>query len=576
MNTWNESFDFVIVGSGGASMCAALQAKRLGKRALIVEKLPKIGGSTGYSGGVWWIPNNPVMKRAGVEDSYERAKQYMDAVVTYRGPATSEVRREAFLRTGPRMVDFLEKNGMKFKYADGWPDYYDDRPGGEPRGRSLVAQLFDINGLGAWRDRLSMYPGFGLPMGSEDFPTLFLAKRNWAGKRMALRMASRMLYAKLTGKQLRGGGAAIQGRMLQIAVREELPIWTQAPVREFVVESGRVVGVVATHEGREVRIRAEHGVLINSGGFSHSREMREQYQPKPNPVRWTNANPGDTGEMIRAAQNLGAALDCMEEAWWVVTSLGPGESFPEGAKLADGTPLPFMHHLDLSLPFSFMVDQDGNRYCDEAGAYMEIGQRMFARQRETGRAVPSWLVMDRRQRQYYPWGTASPGSIPQAWLESGYLKKAESIADLARQCGIDAGGLARTVERFNGFCRTGVDADFGRGGRAFDRAHGDPTIKPNPNLGAIEQAPFYAVAMYPGDVGTAGGIVTDEHARVVRPDGTVIAGLYATGNATASVMGRTYPGAGASIGASFVFGLIAVEHALSAVSSPPSQLRGVV
>ncbi len=485
-------------------------------------------------------------------------------------PATSEARREAFLRTGPRMIEFLEQRGMKFKYADGWSDYYDERPGGEPRGRSLVAQLFDINELGEWRDRLSMYPGFPAPLGSEDFPTLFLAKRTWAGKRMAMRLLRRMLYAKLTGKQLRGSGAAIQGRMLQIALRAGLPIWLETPVKDFVIEDGRVSGVIAARGGRDVRIRALHGVLINSGGFSHNREMREQYQPKPNPYRWTNANPGDTGEMIRAAMALGAKVDCMEEAWWVLTSLGPNESLPEGATLADGSPLPFMHHLDLSLPFSIMVDQTGTRFCDEAGAYMEIGQRMFARQKETGRAVPSWLIMDRRQREYYPWGTASPGKIPQSWLDSGYLKRADSIAALAQLCGIDGAGLKRTVARFNEFCRSGVDADFGRGGRAFDRAHGDPSIKPNPNLGAIEQGPFYAVAMYPGDVGTAGGIVTDEHARVQRADGSVIPGLYATGNATASVMGRTYPGAGASIAASFVFGYIAAQHALGTAGGASS------
>jgi 3-oxosteroid 1-dehydrogenase len=573
MSTWDETYDFVIVGSGGASMCAALLAKQLGKRALILEKLPKVGGSTGFSGGVWWIPNNPVMKRAGVEDSYERAKQYFDAVVTYRGPGTSEARREAFLRTGPHMVEFLERQGMKFKYADGWSDYYDDRPGGEPRGRSLVAALFDINELGEWRDRLSIYPGFGAPMGSEDFPTLFLAKRTWAGKRMALRLLTRLLYAKVTGKQLRGSGAAIQGRMLQIAVREGAPIWPETPVKDFVVEDGRVTGVIAERGERTLRIRALQGVLINSGGFSRSRGMREQYQPKPNPYRWTNANPGDTGEMMCAAMALGAAVDCMEEAWWVVTSLGPNEAFPEGAKLPDGSPLPFMHHLDLSLPFSIMVDQAGSRFCNESGAYMEIGQRMYARHRETGRAVPSWLIMDKRQREYYPWGTANPGQIPQVWLDSGYLKRADSIAALAELCRIDAAGLERTVARFNGFCRSGVDQDYGRGGRAFDRAHGDPSVKPNPNLGAIEKGPFYAVAMYPGDVGTAGGIVTDEYARVQRGDGSVIPGLYATGNATASVMGRSYPGAGASIGASFVFGYIAAQHALSADSAKGTAYR---
>ncbi|CAN7478133.1 FAD-binding protein [Variovorax sp. LjRoot130] len=563
--TWDEAFDFVIVGSGGGSMCAALAAKQLGKRALIVEKQPLIGGSTGFSGGVWWVPNNPVMKRAGVADSAERARQYLDAAVTYQGPGTSPARRDAFLRNGPKMVEFLEGQGMRFVYADGWSDYYDELPGGEPRGRSLLAELFDTRELGEWESKLSRYKGFSLPLPTDQFPSLMLAKRTWGGKKTALSMVGRMLKAKLTGRRLAGAGAAIQGRMLQIALREQLPIWTDSALAQFVLDGDRVVGVAVQRDGRLVRVQARDGVLMNVGGFSRSAAMRQRFQPQPNSATWTNANPGDTGEAIEWAMALGAAVDCMDEAWWVVTSLAPDGQPPKpGGYAADGTPLPFMHHLDLSLPYSMMVDQLGERFCDEAGAYMEIGQRMYQRQRETGKAVPSWVIMDSRQRAYYPWGTAQPGQVPEEWLKSGYMVKAESIDELVKKTGIDGAGLARTLERFNGFCRSGVDSDFGRGSRAFDRCHGDPTVTPNPNLGAIDKPPFYAVRMYPGDVGTAGGVVTDEHARVLREDGSVIHGLYATGNCTASVVGRCYPGAGASIGASFTFGYIAAHHALGA------------
>ena len=563
--TWDEVVDLAIVGSGGGSMCAALAAKRLGKRALIVEKQALIGGSTGFSGGVWWVPNNPVMKRAGVADTAERARQYLDSVVSYAGPGTSPARRDAFIRTGPKMIEFLERQGMKFVYADGWSDYYDELPGGEPRGRSLLAELFDTRELGAWEGKLSRYKGFNLPVPTDQFPALMLAKRTWGGKKAAMALVGRIIKGKLTGARLAGAGAAIQGRMLQIALREQLPIWTESPLVELIVEDGRVQGVTVRRAGKLVRVRAREGVLLNVGGFSRSGAMRERFQPKPNSHTWTNANPGDTGEGIEMAMELGAAVDCMDEAWWVVTSLGPDGRPPKpGGYASDGTPLPFMHHLDLSLPHSMMVDQLGERFCDEAGAYMEIGQRMYRREKETGKAVPSWVVMDSRQRANYPWGTAQPGQVPQEWLDSGYLIKADSIAELAAKTGIAESGLQRTVERFNGFCRTGVDTDFGRGSRAFDRCHGDPTVKPNPNLGGIEKAPFYAVRMYPGDVGTAGGVVTDEHARVLREDGSVIEGLYATGNCTASVVGRCYPGAGASIGASFTFGYIAAHHALGA------------
>jgi len=561
---WDEQYDLVVVGSGGGSMCAALAAKTLGKRALIVEKQPLVGGSTGYSGGVWWIPDNAVMKRAGVADSAQRARQYLDAAVPYQGPGTTPARRDAFIRTGPKMVDFLERQGMKFVYADGWSDYYDELPGGEPRGRSLLAELFDTRELGEWEPRLSRYKGVSLPMPTHEFPDLMLARRTWRGKQKVLAMAGRMIKGKLTGQRLVAAGAAIQGRMLQMALRAQLPIWTEAPLQEFIVEDGRVTGVAVRRGGRTVRVQAKDGVLMNVGGFSRNAEMRRRFQPQPTSAEWTNANPGDTGEAIEMAMAMGAAVDCMEEAWWVVTSLGPDGKPPKGGYAADGTPLPFMHHLDLSLPYSIMVDQLGERFCDEAGAYMEIGQRMYRRQQETGKAVPSWVIMDGRQRAYYPWGTAAPGQVPRQWLDSGYMLKADSLVELAVKTGIDRAGLAQTIVRFNGFCAAGVDSDFGRGSRAFDRCHGDPTVKPNPNLGAIEKPPFYAVRMYPGDVGTAGGVVTDEHARVLRADGSAIAGLYATGNCTASVVGRTYPGAGASIGAAFTFGYIAALHASGA------------
>jgi 3-oxosteroid 1-dehydrogenase len=220
-----------------------------------------------------------------------------------------------------------------------------------------------------------------------------------------------------------------------------------------------------------------------------------------------------------------------------------------------------MHHLDLALPHSMMVDQSGQRFCDESASYMEVGERMYAREAEGGGAIPSWTIFDGVHRKRYPWGSALPGTTPDAWIESGYMKRADSLEALAAQCGIDPAGLAKTVERWNGFCQDGIDRDHARGERQFDRIHGDPTVRPNPNLGAISTPPYFAVPMYPSDVGCAGGLVTDEFARVVREDGRTIDGLYATGNTTASVVGRCYPGAGASIAASFVFGFIAAHHA---------------
>ncbi|MBD5804970.1 3-oxosteroid 1-dehydrogenase [Azoarcus sp. Aa7] len=558
---WDACYDFVIVGSGGGSMVSALVAKDHGKSVLILEKQAKVGGSTGFSGGVLWIPANPLMAREGLPDSCERARAYFDAAVPYSGPGSTPERREAYLRTGPEMVEYLQSKGMKFKRPEGFSDYYDHLPGGEPRSRSLVAELFDINELKEWKDRLSIYPGAPLRLGLDELPGLLLMKRTWKGKAAALRLGLRLLLMRLSGKDLRGAGGALQGRMLQIALRENIPIWPNTPVSDFIVDDGRVTGVVAHRNGAPLRIQARNGVLINAGGFARNLEMRRQYGRQPASTDWTMANPGDTGEMIQATLRLDATVDCMDTAIWGVTSLGPGGLYPEGAHGVDGRPLPFGHHFDISFPHVILVDQDGQRFCNEAGSHMDIGEIMYEHQRQAGRSIPGWAIIESRHRERYLWGSVF-GKTPDSWLSSGYMIRADSIEDLARQCNIDLGRLHATIERFNGFCRSGVDADFQRGGKAFDRCHGDPTVKPNPNLGAIEKPPFFAVRTYPSDVGTFGGLVTDADARVLRKDGSPIPGLYATGNSTASVMGRTYVGGGASIGASFIFGYRAALHAV--------------
>jgi 3-oxosteroid 1-dehydrogenase len=557
-----SQYDLIVVGSGGASITAALVAKTLGKRAAILEKQPLMGGSTSYSGGVLWVPNNPFLADAGITDSFEKSREYLDHLVTYRGPAVTTARMNAFLRASPRMVAFLRQFGMKFRrpYHD-WPDYYDELPGGLPQGRSLLAEPFNLRSLGPWLSKLSIYgPLNHMPLSAEEFTTLFLMKRNISGKMKAAKYAWLMLRDKLLGRQTVANGAAIQGRLLQIGLREEVSLLLNTPVKNFLVEDGRVVGVVAQSLGREVQVRATLGVIVNSGGYSHNGAFRRLHGREPVREEWTNANPGDTGEMIEAMMRLGAATDCLDTAWWVITSQNTNGEWPEGARWPDGRVFRFIHHLDLSLPYSIMVDQSGHRFCDEAGSYVEIGERMLDRQKAGVKAVPAWVIFDARHRKWYPWGAQPPGKTPQSWTDSGYMKKASTIEDLARQCGINPLGLVAEVGRFNSFCRAGKDADFGRGGRAFDRSHGDPSVKPNPCLGPIEQSPFFAVAMYPADVGTAGGVVTDEYARVRRADDSVIPGLYAVGNCAASAFGRSYPGAGASIGAAFTFGFIAAQH----------------
>lgn len=565
--------DLVVVGSGAGSIIAALVAQSLGRSVVVLEKQAKFGGSTAISGGVLWTPCNPLMAEEGIPDSYERARRYFDSVVTYEGPGTTPARREAFLKIGPPMVGFLRARGMQFFRPEGWADYYDDRPGGEPRSRCLMAPLYDARALGPWAAKLARSPvGAGLPVHSHELPVVYLAKRTWRGKAMALRLAGRMLRARLTGADLVSNGAAIQGRLLEIALRAGVPIVPEAKVSDFVVEEDRVVGVrVALADGERV-VRARGAVLLNAGGFSRSDALRGRFGPAPTRAQWTAANPGDTGEVLEGAMRLGAAVDNLDAFWWVPTTQTVDGRWPEGTTMPDGTLAPWTHHLDLSLPFSIVVDRRGERYVNESASYMEVGERMHERNRSHRSAIPSFVVFDGLHRKRYPWGTALPGVSPKVWLESGYMQKADTLASLAAQCGIDPGGLAKTVERWNGFCAAGEDADFRRGGRCFDRAHGDPTVRPNPNLGPISTPPYYAVAMVPSDVGTAGGLVTDAWARVLREDGRPIEGLYATGNTTASVMGRSYPGAGASIAAAFVFAFIAAHHAFGAAARIESML----
>lgn len=542
MSGWDESFDFVIVGSGGGSMIAAIAAKDAGKEPVILEKTDRVGGSTALSGGVFWIPNHPLQSREGVTDSAEMARTYMDAAVGDVGPSTSRARKDMFLTQGPKMVDYLESKGMPFVRYGGWSDYHDDLPGGIGEGRSLGVEIFNINKLGPEWSKKLRYSEFGVPAKRAESKHLSLMKRTMTAKIAFTKIGLRIIRNKILGIKQVGSGAAIQGRMLQMALKQNVDIRTNAGVTELIEENGRIVGVISEKDGRPWCIQARDGVLINAGGFSRNAELRKKYGPQPSSTKWTNANPGDTGEMIEIARAHGAALDLTDQAVWIPTSVPP-----------DGPPL--MNVPDLPKPHVIVVDKAGKRFANEAQSYMRNGQDYYAHG-----AVPAYAIMDARYFKKYNWGFRL--KVPKLWFESGFVKEAPTLRALAGKCGIDPAGLEATVERFNGFARSGKDLDFNRGGKDYDLVFGDHTNKPNGALGALEEAPFRAIEIYPGDVGTFGGIVTDEMGRALREDGSVIAGLYATGNSTASVMGKTYPGAGASISPSFLFGWIAARHAV--------------
>jgi 3-oxosteroid 1-dehydrogenase len=544
---WDDSFDFIVLGAGAACVPAALAVRSRGKRPLILEKTEVVGGATAISGGVLWIPNNPVQQRRGVNDSYQAGREYLDACAGPFAPGSTAERRHAFLTEGPAMVDFLERAGMKFVHAEGWPDYHEtELPGGIARGRSLVAEIFDMRRLGEWGPTQRRLPR--PPVRSTEPAVIGVYGRTWASKMAMFRVGLRMFRNRL-GSDLVGMGGALQGRLFEIALRLRIPIWTQAEDAQLIMEDERVCGVSIRRNGRTLRIQARDGVLVDSGGFARNPQMRQTYQAAPIGSDWTNSPAGDTGEMIEQIKALGASVFLMDQSWWVPVSL-----VPNGARA--------INVADISKPHCIVVDASGSRFVNESTSYVAFGMAMYRRNREVP-AIPCWAILDSRHRERYMWSATKPGHVPEQWLSSGYMKKAESLADLASQCGINSAGLQATAERFNGFVRRGVDEDFGRGRGAFHRFYGDASVTPSPNLGAIDKPPFYAVAIYPGDAGTCGGIVTDEHARVLKGDGTTIAGLYATGNCTATVMGRSYPGAGASISAAAIFGYIAAKHASS-------------
>ena len=467
-------------------------------------------------------------------------------------PGATRARRAAYVTEGPKMVDFLVAQGIRLGRVSYWPDYYDERPGGSQEGRTVVADIFDTNELGAWKEKLR--PNFmQVPVPLETGMKVSRFRTNWASRKAMLESALRILKQKLTGTAIVTAGAALQGRMLQAAVKAGIDLRTRAAVRELIADAdGAIVGVVAEIDGETRRIAARSGVLVNAGGFSHNQAMRDKYQPGTS-VEWTNAISADTGEMIEEMMRHGAAVAQMEEMVGCQVTLTP-----------DGAEVHPMIQGELSSPHSVIVDQTGVRYMREAGSYMKYCQEVFARDK-IAPAIPSWLVFDHQFMKTYMVAGTMPGSRkPKAWREGGFLKQADTLEGLARACGMDPSNLRASVDRFNGFARTGVDEDFHRGDRAYDRFLGDPAHAPSPSMGPVEKPPFYAYKVYPGDVGTYGGVVTDTEARVLREDGTVIPGLYATGISTASVMGRCYPGAGSSVGPSFVWGYVAAKHAANA------------
>ena len=562
-----QEYDVVVVGSGAAGMVAALAAAHQGLSTVVVEKAPHYGGSTARSGGGVWIPNNEVLKRDGVTDTPGAARKYLHTIV---GDVVEPERIDTYLDRGPEMLSFVLKNSpLKMCWVRGYSDYYPETPGGRPAGRSIEPKPFNARKLGA--DLPGLEPPYGkVPLNvvvmQQDYVRLNQLKRHPRGALRSLKVGARTMWARATGQNLVGMGRALIAPLRIGLQKAGVPVRLNTAFTDLYVEDGGVRGIyVRDTNAPEVAepelIRARRGVILGAGGFEHNEQMRVKYQRAPITTEWTVGAKANTGDGIIAAEKLGAALDFMEDAWW-------GPTVP----LVDA---PWFALSERNSPGSIIVNMAGKRFMNESMPYVEACHHMYGGQYGQGPGpgenIPAWLVFDQQYRDRYIFAGLQPGQrIPNKWLESGVIVKADTLDELAATAGLPGDALKVTVKRFNGFARSGTDEDFHRGESAYDRYYGDPTNKPNPNLGEISHAPYYAAKMVPGDLGTKGGIRTDVHGRALRDDGSVIDGLYAAGNVSAPVMGHAYPGPGGTIGPAMTFGYLASLHIAGAAKAATS------
>ncbi|AVV41117.1 3-oxosteroid 1-dehydrogenase [Streptomyces sp. ID05-04B] len=538
------TYDVVVVGSGAAGMTAALTAARQGLSCVVVEKAAAFGGSTARSGAGIWIPNNPVILAAGVPDTPAKAAAYLAAVV---GPEVPADRQRAFLAHGPAMISFvLAHSPLRFRWMEGYSDYYPELPGGLPGGRSVEPDQLDGNLLGADLARLNP-PYLQVPAGmvvfGADYKWLNLTAVSARGAAVAAECLARGTKAALLGQKPLTMGQSLAGG-LRLGLRAAgVPLWLSSPLTDLHVEGGAVVGAVITRDGAPGLVRARRGVVVGSGGFEHNAAMRAEYQRQPIGTEWSVGAKENTGDGIRAGQRLGADLALMDDAWW-----GPAIPLPGR---------PWFCLAERTLPGGLLVNAAGRRFVNEAAPYGDVVHTMYD-QNPTDPAIPAWLITDQNYRNRYLFKDVPPTfPFPADWYSSGAAHKAWSLDALAAAIGVPGPALRATVDRFNTLALRGDDTDFGRGDSAYDHYYTDPGVLPNSCLAPLWLPPYHAFRIVPGDLGTKGGLRTDARARVLRPDGSVIPGLYAAGNASAAVMGHSYAGAGSTIGPAMTFGYIA-------------------
>lgn len=548
--------DALIIGSGAAGFAAAITARKAGLNVLVVEKSGCFGGTSAISGGYIWIPGNSLSRAAGIVDSPETARQYLHAEL---GDRYEDSLIDAYLECGPKMVDFfVTEIGIPFAVSMQMPDYHPDAPGGTV-GRSLHAKPVSGRSLGKELRRLRPMPrelslfGMGVSSGS-DLSHLYKFGRSiestlrvgWLLARYALEVAC---YGR--GLQLVNGNALIARLAKTLLLDMGTPLWTHAPATALLQERGRVVGAIVTNMGRSVEVRATRGVVLASGGFAHDINRRTRLYPHPADLEehTSLSAPGNTGDGARMAETIGGYVDesVTNPAAWMPLSRVPRP---------DGSWGPFLHSVNLGKPGVIAVLRNGKRFVNESVSYHDFVEALV-RHPDAGKPAGAFVVCDHRAFSRYGLGYAKPFFPLQTLIEDGYLVRGQTAEELANSAGIDPIAFAQTLSDFNRYALSGEDPKFGKGKNAYQRFLGDMDHLPNPCLAPIDRAPYYAVWMYPGDIGSLAGVKTDACARVVRRDETFVPGLFAIGNDMVSVFKGSYPAGGSPLGVAMTFGYIA-------------------
>ncbi|BBZ21292.1 FAD-binding protein [Mycolicibacterium gadium] len=559
-DSFDHTVDVLVIGSGGGGMTAALAADARGLDTLVVEKSPQFGGSTALSGGGIWVPGAPSQREAGYVPDPDGVFDYLQRIT---GGLVSDARLRAYVDSAPEMMEFLERHSRWFEFVwkPGYADYYPELPGGSELGSTINVPAIDLRELGDEEQNLlrplALAPK-GIWFAPKDLRLFYQVRQNWRGKAVLVKLIWRMFRARVFGDRMAAIGQSLAARMRLALKERNIPLWLSAPMTELITDvDGTVTGAVVERDGHAQRIGARHGVILAAGGFDHDMEWRRQHLPVLE-KDWSFGNPASMGDGIRAGEKVGGSTDLLDEAWWF-----PAMCWPDGR-------LQFMLN-ERMMPSQFVVNGEGKRFINEAAPYMDFAHAMIEGHNSGVAHIPCWLVTDIRSFHRYvvgghlpipkvPFAPVPTGwKVPKAWLESGVVVEANSFEELATKIGAPPTQLRATADRFNELARKGHDDDFNRGDSAYDNYYGDPTL-PNPNLYPLGKPPYYAFQIILGDLGTSGGLRTDEYARVLRSDDSFVKGLYAVGNTSAAVMGRSYAGAGATIGPAMTFGYVAAKH----------------